>query len=121
MLTDGLEDGFDIESGKARPAEKPYSLRGLLTDTLQIVMPLAEENGFSVALDISQALPDQLSGDSRLLREVLVNMVSGSLPATDRGRVQLALYGKAVDDRIHLLFSVRVLSDSQRRPMRPPA
>ena len=114
LLTEGIMDGFDIESGKARPAAKPYSLRGLLTDTLHIVVPLAEENGFSVALDISQALPDQLSGDSRLLREVLVNMVSGSLPATDRGRVQLALYGKAVDDRIHLLFSVRVYLDSHR-------
>lgn len=114
LLTEGIMDGFDIESGKARPAEKPYSLRGLLIDTLHIVIPLAEENGFSVVLDISQALPDQLSGDSRLLREVLVNMVSGSLPATDRGRVQLALYGKAVDDRIHLLFSVRVYLDSHR-------
>ena len=114
LLTEGIMDGFDIESGKTKPAEKPYSLRGLLIDTLHIVIPLAEENGFSVALDISQALPDQLSGDSRLLREVLVNMVSGSLPATDRGRVQLALYGKGVDDRIHLLFSVRVYLDSHR-------
>jgi signal transduction histidine kinase len=114
LLTEGLMDGFDIESGKTRPAAKPYSLRGLLTDTLHIVVPLAEENGFSVTLDVSQTLPDQLSGDSRLLREVLVNMVSGSLPATDRGRVQLALYGKAVDDRIHLLFSVRVYLDSHR-------
>lgn len=114
MLTDGLMDGFDIESGKTRPAAKAYSLRGLLIDTLHILMPLAEENGFSVVLDIAPTLPDRLSGDSRLLQEVLVNMVSGSLPATDKGRVQLAVYGKNVEDRIHLLFSVRVQLDSRR-------
>ncbi len=119
MLTEGLVRGFEIESGKIKPAEKPYSLRRLLTDTLQIVLPLARENRFTVALDVAEALPDRLEGDARMLREVLVNMVSSSLPTANGGQVQLALYGKSVEDRIHLLFSVRVHSESARADEAP--
>jgi hypothetical protein len=54
-----------------------------------------------------------------MLREVLVNMVSSSLPTANGGQVQLALYGKPVEDRIHLLFSVRVHSESARADEAP--
>ncbi|MBQ6122259.1 MAG: hypothetical protein IJI59_11030 [Clostridia bacterium] len=111
-LTDGLVDGLGIESGKIKLAATPYSLRQLLTDTLRAVLPLARERGFTVALDVAEALPDRLQGDPRVLREVLVNLACGCLAPNSGGTVQLAAYGKALDDRIHLLFSVRVLSDS---------
>lgn len=111
-LTDGLVDGFGIESGKIQPASEAYSLRRLLTDTLQTVLPQARDSGFDVAVDASETLPDGLLGDARLLREVLVNMVFGSLSAADGGRVQLAVYGKSLEEGIHLLFSVRVQSQS---------
>ncbi|MBQ3305575.1 MAG: hypothetical protein IJH03_13685, partial [Clostridia bacterium] len=89
-----------------------YSLRQVMTDTLDTVLPLARERGFTVALDVAEALPDRLQGDPRVLREVLVNLACGCLAPNSGGMVQLAAYGKALDDRIHLLFSVRVLSDS---------
>ena len=112
MLTDGLKDSFDIESGKTRPASQAYSMRQLLMDVLQTVLPIAEDHLFSLTLDASETLPDQLQGDPRLLREILVNLVAGSLPAADGGKAQLAVYGKAMSERIHLLFTVRVISDA---------
>jgi len=111
-LTDGLVDGLGIESGKIKLAATPYSLRQVMTDTLDTVMPLARERGFALALDVSEALPDRLEGDPRVLREILVNLACGSINPADGGTVQLSAYGKALDDKIHLLFSVRVLSDS---------
>ena len=111
-LTDGLVDGLGIESGKIKLAATPYSLRQVMTDTLDTVLPLARERGFTVALDVAEALPDRLQGDPRVLREVLVNLACGSIAPAGGGTLQLATYGKALDDRIHLLFSVRVLSDS---------
>ena len=112
MLTDGLVDSIGIQSGRMRPASAAYSLRQLLTDTLRIVLPLAEENRFTVALDAAEALPDALQGDAGLIREVLVNLISGIIPQAADGRLQLAVYGKALEGRVHLLFSVRALSDS---------
>jgi len=112
MLTDGLVDSFGLESGKLRPASQAYSLRQLLIDTLRIARPLTEENRLELALDAAEALPDGLQGDPRMLREVLANLVSGSLHGVNSGKLQLSVYGKPLDGTIHLLFSVRVLSDS---------
>ena len=113
-LTDGLVDGLGIESGKIALASRAYSLRQVLTDTLDAVLPLARERGFTVSLDVTEALPDRLKGDARVLREVLVNLVCGCISPASGGTVQLAAYGKTLEDRVHLLFSVRVLSDSSR-------
>ena len=112
MLTDGLLDGFAIASGETQQNSTAYSLRQVLLDTLQTVSPLAEESGFTVALDAAETLPDQLEGDPGRLREALVNVISGSFPQTEGGKLQLAVYGKTLDERVHLLFSVRVLSDA---------
>ena len=112
MLTDGLVDSFGLESGKLRPASQAYSLRQLLIDTLRIARSLTEENRLELALDAAEALPDGLQGDPRMLREVLANLVSGSLHGVNSGKLQLSVYGKPLDGTIHLLFSVRVLSDS---------
>ncbi len=111
-LTDGLADGLGIESGKIRLASTPYSLRQVITDALNAVLPLARERGFNVATDVTEALPDRLQGDPRVLREVLVNLVFGCIAPAGGGTLQLATYGKVLEERVHLLFSVRVLSDS---------
>ena len=112
-LTDGLVDGLGIESGKIELASTAYSLRQVLTDTLDAVRPLAQERGFTVALDVAETLPDRLQGDPRVLREVLVNLTCGCIAPVGGGTLQLATYGKALSESVHLLFSVRVLSDSE--------
>ena len=119
MLVDGLVDGFALESGKLQPVAAAYSLRQLLLDVLRGVLPLAREKGFSVALDAAEALPDQLKGDARMLREILENLVDASLPLAEGDKLQLGAYGKGMGDRIHLLFSVRVFSASNRADEAP--
>ena len=114
MLTDGLVDGLGIESGKMQPASVAYSLRQLLVDTLHTVVPLAKEQGLDVTLDVTEALPDKLQGDPRVLREILVNLVAGSIASSRDGTIQLATYGKTLEGRVHLLFSVRIHSDSAK-------
>ena len=114
MLTNGLVDGFALESGTAKPASKAYSLRRLLTDTLADVVPLARKNRFELSLDVPEGLPDRLQGDVRMLRETLVNLASSSISQAEGGKLQLSAYGKVVEERIHLLFSVRVTSESSK-------
>ena len=111
MLTNGIADGFSMESGETRPTEA-YSLRALLTDCLGIMLPLAEYHGLTVALDAAEGLPDRLEGDPRILREILVILMSGLLHRAHGGSLQLAVYGKALEEKIHLLVSVRVLSEA---------
>ena len=111
MLTNGIADGFGMESGEIRPAEA-YSLRALLTDSLRAMLPLAEHHGLTMALDVAEGLPDGLEGQPRIMREILVVLMSGLLHRAQGGSMQLAVYGKALEGKIHLLVSVRVLSEA---------
>ena len=112
LLTDGIADGFGFESGKLRPLSMPYSLRAVLIDILGILLPLAEQIGLTVALDVAETLPDRLQGDARILRELLVTLMTGLMHMTDDGKLQLSVYGKVLEDRVHLLISCRIQSDA---------
>ena len=119
-LTCALEDGFAIESGKRKPSSQAYSLRELILGTLHAVLPLAEENHLELSLDVLEALPDHLQGDIRMLQEVLVLLLYGSIPQGEGGKLQLAVYGKVVGERVHLLFSVRSFFSDRERVLRLP-
>ena len=112
MLTDGLLDSFGFDSGKLEPEARAYSLRELLIDVLRTVLSLATQNRLVMALDAAETLPDRLEGDPRILREILVNLIASMLHTADGGHIQLSVYGKPLDERIHLLVSVRILSDA---------
>ena len=112
VLTDGLVDTFGVEGGQVKLNPRAYSLRELLIDLVRIMLPLADQKRIGMSLDVTETLPDRLEGDPRVLREILVPMVSGLMHNAEGGSVQLAVYGKALEGRIHLLFSARLLSAS---------
>ena len=106
-LTEGLVADTKLQSGEIRMAEEIYSLRELLTGTLRAVLPQAQEQRTAVALDAAETLPDHLRGDAGLLREVLMNLMFALLPEAGGGKMLLSIYGKVLEEKIHLLFSVR--------------
>ena len=112
-LTDGLADSYEIQSGSRQMMPEAYSLHQLLITVLKAVLPAAAQYHASVSLDAAETLPDHLRGDSRLLGEILLNLISCLIPSAAGGKMQLAVYGKTMDDKIHLLFSVRTFSDPE--------
>lgn len=114
-LADGLMDSSKMQKGENSPTTEAYSLRNLLRTTLRDILPMAAEARASVTLDIAENLPDQLQGDPRLLQEVLLNLFSGVLSVSGEGRMTLSLYGKALGETIHLLFSIRTLQSDENR------
>ena len=109
LLTEGLADSSGIQAGSLQPEMEDYSLRQLLTGTLRDILPLTEQRRITLETDAAETLPDRLRGDARLLREVLVNLISSVIHAAGDGRLQLAVYGKMLENKVHLMFSVRAL------------
>ena len=120
-LTEGLADSSALGQRGVQVVSEAYSLKKLLIAILRDVCPLAEMNHTEIRTDIAETLPDGLRGNPRLLREILINLFSAMLPVAAGGSIQLSLYGKAQEDRIHLLFSLRAFSDPAKIPARNPA
>lgn len=120
-LTEGLADSAALGQHGVRAVPEAYSLKKLLITILQDVHPLAEMNRTEVRTDLAETLPDGLKGNPRLLREILINLFSAMLPAAEGGSMQLSVYGKAQEDRIHLLFSLRAFADPAEVSGRYPA
>ncbi|WP_159789797.1 ATP-binding protein [Sodalinema gerasimenkoae] len=90
-LINDILDFSKLEAEKLRLDRHPFELRACLNDVLSLFLMQSKEKGLSLKLHINPNLPDHLSGDSRRLRQVLMNLVGNALKFTDRGSVAVGV------------------------------
>ena len=86
ILNDIL-DVSKIEAGKIDLEASPFSLQELLENTLALLAPKAEEKRLELIFDWDERLPQQLTGDSLRIRQVLLNLLSNALKFTEQGHI----------------------------------
>lgn len=107
-LLDGLADRAALAGGSV-PVSERYSLKQVLTEALQETAPLAAEKGLPLETSVTETLPDPLFGDAGKLKESIVSLLSSVLKHTGDSTVRLSVFGRVVEDTVHLLFSVQAL------------
>ena len=109
VLNDIL-DYSKIEAGKLTLETVPFSIRQLIDETNNILMPLANAKELVLTYTVAPDIHDQLLGDPGRLRQVLVNLLGNAIKFTDRGSVTLSVtkqpYARRHDDQLNLLFQV---------------
>lgn len=85
-----LLDQAQIESGTLVLNNAPFTLTALLESSLAGFIPSAEEKNISLVHSIGAKLPTQLIGDSRRLRQIIINLVANALKFTLEGEVKVA-------------------------------
>ena len=111
-LIDGLAERAALEAGKEAVRER-YALKQLIREAFSEVRPLAEEKQAGLEVDVSETIPDALLGDAGKLREALVSLLADALNSCTGGKVRLSVFGKAEEETIHLLFSIRTLPENE--------
>ena len=76
---------------------KPLDLRKLLAD-IAADYASSSERGIDFRADIAPSTPQTFSGDARLLRGAIANLIENALQAAPGGRVRLGSYG--VDSKV---------------------
>ncbi|HEX3775077.1 MAG TPA: ATP-binding protein [Polyangiaceae bacterium] len=92
-LTDTIQSLLEyarIESGRLELCSEVFDLRDLAQSVIDDFSPQAEGKGLRIAL-IAAAGPTLFESDARLLRLVLVNLISNALKFTEHGEVVLGL------------------------------
>lgn len=96
-LSSLLEDILDfskVQAGAIELDPKPFDLVDLVESVGAITRPDSEKYGIPVELAVSPAVPRELVGDARRIRQILINFVSNALKFSGRGQVSVTVWCK---------------------------
>ena len=88
LLNDVL-DLSNIEAGYLALRPVGFSLRRCLSETVQTILPAAEQKGLKIHSGLMPEIPDALVGDSARLRQVLLNFLSNAVKFTEAGSIEV--------------------------------
>ncbi len=110
-LINDILDFSKIEAGKLELNITPFSLRGTIADTLEILAITAAKKNITMTVDCDESIPDQLMGDADKLHQILINLVGNAVKFTNQGSVTLAVRpsgeGPEKSDHLDLCFQVK--------------
>ena len=98
-LSSLLEDILDFSKVQVGAIEldlKPFDLPELVESIAAITGPDSMKYGIPVEIAVSPAVPRQLTGDPRRIRQILLNFVSNALKFSDRGEVSVTVWCKSL-------------------------
>ncbi|MFP4487695.1 MAG: response regulator [Bacteroidales bacterium] len=95
-LINEILDLSKIESGKMELFPGKTSLKSLLTDIRENMLPLAKEKNITIDLDISDGLP-YIETDEIRMQQVLSNLINNAVKFTEEGKI--SIYVKKEDDK----------------------
>ena len=97
----------DNESKKLE--NKDFDLRNCLEEVLDMFAVSAGTAGLDLLYDIDSSAPEQIMGDSKRLRQILMNLVENAVRFTSQGEifVGVRLLRTGEDGKLELCFEVR--------------
>lgn len=108
MIINDILDFSKIESGKAEIVEEQFSVRTVVSESLNIMLPKALEKNLEITTSVCPNVPNLVLGDVTKLRQVLMNLLSNAIKFTPSGAVAISVESAKLDQgtaRLH--FEVR--------------
>jgi len=85
FLLNDILDLSRMEAGRFELEAVPFSLRETLDETMKTLSVRAHEKGLELSCHVHRDVPDELMGDSRRLRQVIMNLAGNATKFTERG------------------------------------
>lgn len=107
-LVNDLLDLAKIEAGKLELRDECVDFESLLQHVTDLIRVRADKAGLTFKAELQESLPQRIRGDTRALRQILLNLLGNAVKFTDpSGSVTLRVQGEAVSpDRQHLVFEI---------------
>jgi PAS domain S-box-containing protein len=109
ILLDLLNEILDlskIESGKLELETVDFRLMDVFREAAEIISPNASAKGLSVYIPQSVSPVDEVSGDHKHLRQVLVNLMGNAVKFTDQGSIRVEASQQVDGDDVVLSVAV---------------
>ena len=86
-LINNILDFSSLEAGKMALVASDFDVAQLCEQTIDLVAPQVSRKGLDIAYTLAPDVPRRLKGDSRRLRQVLLNLVGNAVKFTEKGEV----------------------------------
>src|SRR6516162_4469656 len=97
-IIDDILDFSKIEAGRLELEAIPFSLRTLVTTTLEAFRPQVIAKGLSLDAEIDAGSQDAVIGDPNRVRQILSNLLSNAIKFTEHGGVRVHVSTTALDE-----------------------
>jgi signal transduction histidine kinase/ActR/RegA family two-component response regulator len=106
LLNDVL-DFSRLESKRLTVTQRPFRVRSVVEDCLEVMSPLAGAKGLTLTSSVAEGTVEALLGDQDRTRQVLLNLLSNGIKFTPAGSVAVALSSRPLENgRVEVRFSV---------------
>ncbi len=87
-----------IEANKLQLMQKPFSLRRLVNDLIDLFHIETERREISLTLNYADDVPDQFWGDPVRVRQILSNLIGNAVKFTEEGGVWIDIHTSRIGD-----------------------
>ncbi len=89
MLIEDILDFSKIEAGKLILEQTEFDLHELITHTVRMLSPQAQQKNIRLINNVSLEIPYLLMGDPLHLRQILINLIGNAIKFTPTGTVEI--------------------------------
>ncbi len=102
-LISDILDLSKIDAGKIEKIEEDFDLKFLLKELVEIFTPSAEKKGIAVTLEFDKQIQASVKSDTKLLNQILINLIGNAIKFTSKGGVVLSSFLEKVEDNRQLI------------------
>lgn len=96
-LVNNLLDKSMLEAGKLQLDFRPFSVLKLLVDVMDTMHTMKYTKKIKLGYKIGNDIPNQILGDERQLRQILINLVNNAIKHTDKGSIRVHVFRPDVE------------------------
>ncbi|GAB4218356.1 MAG: hypothetical protein OHK0012_26930 [Synechococcales cyanobacterium] len=105
-LINDLLDLAKIEAERLELDPQSFHLPSFIQDIVDMTQIRADQKGIPFLSQQQGYIPDQVLGDAKRLKQVLLNLLSNAIKFTHQGQVSLTLHGQRQENQVLLLAQV---------------
>jgi PAS domain S-box-containing protein len=102
-LIEEILDFSKIEAGRIDLESRPFALRPLIEEIVELLAPRAQAKQLEIAAYIDDALPAMVNGDAARLRQVLLNLAGNAIKFTSEGGAALIVQPGSEPDELDFI------------------